>query len=150
MNNDAMGMLFGGVGLVFLLIFIVIFVLYMLSLSKALRLAGPQNRKMEPGLVWLNLIPLFNMGWIIFTVLKVSEAINNKHTENGTPDPSEGAKTIGLLYTIFALLTLIPILGMFLGLASLILWIVYWVKVSGYNNAMQQMTSAPAAADDPS
>lgn len=139
------GEMFAGImglfGLLFFVIFIAIFVFYMLSLSKALRLAGEENRQMEPGLVWLNLIPVFNLGWIIYTVLKVSEAITNKHAANGTPDPSQGAKTIGLLYTIFVIVSIIPFIGVLFGLASLVLWIIYWVKISGYNKAMEQMST---------
>lgn len=139
MNYDSLQVMSLGILAVFTLIFVVIFVLYLLSLSKALHLAGPQNRKMGPGLVWLNLIPIFNLGWGIYTVLKVSEAITNKHIENGTPDPSAGAKTIGLFYTILGILSFLP----FVGLIAFILWIVYWVKVSGYNAVMQQMSAAP-------
>ena len=143
-NNDEMGMVAVLIGLVVLVAFIIVFVFYLLSLSKALRLAGPQNRKMDPGLVWLNFIPIFNLGWIIYTVLKVSEAIANKHAENNTPDPSNGAQTLGLLYTIFAILSMIPFIGALLGIASLIMWIIYWVKVSGYNAAMEAMNTHDA------
>lgn len=143
-SSESIGIWAGVLTLALLVFVLVIVVFYLLSLARALKLAGPQNRKMAPGLVWLNLIPIFNLGWMIYTVLKVSEAIASRHAENGTPDPSEGAKTIGLLYTVFALLSFIPLFGALLGLASIVLWIIYWVKVADYNRVMLQMGTASA------
>lgn len=136
---EAEGIAALGVGLVFLAITFTIFVFFLLNLQKALKLAGEENASMAPALVWLNIIPIFNLGWMIFTVLKVSEAISNKHQAHGIEDASNGAKQIGLIYSICAICSIIPVLGFICSLVSIVCGIIYWVKVAGYNKAMQQM-----------
>ncbi|HEX20135.1 MAG TPA: hypothetical protein ENG78_04880 [Acidiferrobacteraceae bacterium] len=61
------------VGLFFLFIILVWYVVnvfYLLALSKALKRVDASRRGMSPGMVWLNLIPLFNLGWHIYTVVQ--------------------------------------------------------------------------------
>lgn len=132
-----------GIGIVFILIFlaifIAIFVFYLLTLRKALVLAGPENRQMDPNLVWLNFVPLLNLGWIIYTVLKVSEAITNKLNAHDVQDPGQGAKAVGLTYGICGVVSIIPFIGMVAGLVGFVCWIIYWVKVAGYNSQMQTL-----------
>jgi hypothetical protein len=46
-----------------LIVALVIGILFLLTLHRALDRCSPRNRTMEPGMVWLNLIPLFSMVW---------------------------------------------------------------------------------------
>ncbi len=41
-------------------VFLIPWIFYLLTLSKALNRCSPANRSMSPGQVWLLLIPLFN------------------------------------------------------------------------------------------
>ena len=54
---------------------ITVAVLYMLTLSRALKKCKPENQLMPPANIWLLFIPLFNLVWIFFVVIKVSESI---------------------------------------------------------------------------
>jgi len=128
-----------GIVVVFLLAFLIVMIFFLISLQKALTLSGAENRDMSPGLVWLNLIPVFNLGWMIYTVLKVSEAISKKYTAHNVPNPTEGAKTNGLVYSICSICSLIPFLGGFIALVGLVFFIIYWVNIAGFNKAMQEM-----------
>lgn len=139
MGDYAAFALLGGFVLVFLLVFLVIMIFFLLSLQKALTLAGAENREMSPGLVWLNLIPIFNLGWMVYTVLKISEAVSKKYAAHNVPNPSEGAKTLGLLYSISSICSIIPFLGGLFALAALVLFIIYWIKVAEFNKAMPEM-----------
>ncbi|NVJ49724.1 MAG: hypothetical protein HWE13_09175 [Gammaproteobacteria bacterium] len=143
-DQDAMAMLMGLGMFAFIIIAVIIaiFCLFLYSLHKALDNAGAENRDMSPGLVWLNLIPIFNWGWMIYTVIKVAEAISKKHAAHGVADPGNGGKTIGLVYSISILCGLIPVLGLIAPLVTLITWIIYWVKISGYNTTMPQLQGA--------
>ena len=64
------------IGLIVLLLILLLAVIilptifFLLHLQKLLNKCGETNRAMEPGLVWLNLIPLFNWGWIFYTIYK--------------------------------------------------------------------------------
>ena len=108
----------------------IIAVFFCLSLQKALILTGADNRRMSPGLVWLNLIPIFNLGWIIYTTLKISEAITAKNKQNGVADPEQGAKAVGLVFSISTATFIVPV--------SLVSGLMYWLKISDYNKSMSK------------
>lgn len=40
---------------------LVVAIFYLLTLMRALQKCSPQSRTMQPGMVWLLLIPLFNL-----------------------------------------------------------------------------------------
>jgi hypothetical protein len=62
---------------------------FLAAISQALRRVSPENRRMEPGQVWLNLIPIFNLVWCTVTVERVAESLRNEFRERGMDGPSE-------------------------------------------------------------
>jgi hypothetical protein len=107
---------------------IVVRVLFLLTLSRCLAQCSPRNRTMEPGLVWLNLIPLFDIVWMFVTIIKLSESLRNEYRDRGLPtdDPDFG-QMMGILYMVFSLVC---------GLIGLIFFIMYWVKIAGFKNQL--------------
>ena len=67
----------------FYLVLFVVFIFFLLTLQRALARCRPECRTMEPGQVWLNLIPLFNIAWMFITVLRISESLRNEFYERG-------------------------------------------------------------------
>ncbi len=112
----------------------VVYIVFLSTLSKTLKLAGDHSQ-MSPGMVYLNLIPIFNLGWIFYTVIRVSEAVKGKCGEIGQ-DAGDGGYGIGIAYACCVVGSIIPCIGFLAALASLVLWIVYWVKIAGYNEMM--------------
>lgn len=137
MPPEGMGTFVGLFALIVFVLFLLPFIFYLVSLQKNLRRCGPAAQ-MAPGLVWLNLVPLLNIAWIFVTVIQVAKSNQVKARELNI-DLGDGAFVIGLLMAIFPLLTWIPLLGILLGLASLVLWIIHWVKVAGFS---QQIATA--------
>lgn len=127
------------------LIGLAIAVLYLLTLQKCLNRVAPANRAMNPPLVWLNLIPLFNLVWTFFTVLNIAKSLTAEARTRGI-DLGDGGKTIGLVYAIAGACSLVPLLNMIAGLVALVGWILYWVKIAGYSN---QLAAAPAPVAPP-
>jgi len=125
-----------------------VFICYMLTLQKALSRVSPRNRLMEPGQVWLNLIPCFNIVWMFITVSRVSDSLKHEFTDLDLDDRSDYGKTIGLLYLAFNFGGIIPILGIVLGIASLVMFIVYWVKIAGYSGQLAQIDQDDRDLDD--
>ena len=128
---------------IFILIFLIVaglittsvLVLFLLSLSKLLKNCD-KYATMSPGLVWLNLIPIFNFGWMIYTVIKISESIGKKFEAHGVQNPDNGAKVTGLVYSIsFAMAPFV----VFTAVVGLIFWIMYWVKITKYNKNLPEM-----------
>lgn len=123
------------ISVVFLAVMVVLFVLFLRTLSRALGLAGEHSR-MSPQLVYLNLIPLFNLGWLIYTVVRVSEAIKGRCNEIGQ-DPGDGGYGVGLAYAICMLCVILPCIGILAFIAGIVLWIIYWVKITDCIKLMQ-------------
>ena len=82
---------------------LVIEVLFLLNLMRLLEAVHPQNRAMSPGLVWLNLIPVFNFGWMIYTVIKISESVRRENASRRVASVDEGdTYTVGLVFAILS------------------------------------------------
>ena len=112
-----------GIGLIALL------VIFLMNLSKLLKTCG-EHAAMSPNLVWLNLVPIVNFGWMIYTVIKVSESIERSFQANGSQDPGKGAKITGIIFAInFAIAPFIHVLIP----VCLITLMIYWSKISRYN-----------------
>ena len=124
----------------FLMIFALIlipYILFLVHLYKLLSKCKQENRDMEPGLVWLNLIPVFNYGWIFYTVIKIRDALKKEYSaQNLETDDTEFSFSIGLAYCITQACSIIPFLGLFSTIASLVLWIIYWVKTNNYSKQL--------------
>jgi hypothetical protein len=142
-----------GILLIILIIFLIPAILFLITQQNTLKAIQPQNRSMAPGEVWLQLIPLFNLIWMFIVVTRISDSIRKEfhsRAENsllGLPDPSLVAEMnkrptydIGIAYCVLNLCGIVPVIGTFAGLAGLICWIIYWVKLAEYKNKLEKLT----------
>jgi hypothetical protein len=148
-----------------LIVAILIAVFYLLTLQKALSRVSRRNRLMEPGMVWLSLIPLFNIVWNFFIVTRIPDSLRNEFRDRGQDDGSDYGKGIGLTNAIIGVAS-IPLSVMrnvseaakqleltmvfaliegVLGLVSLVLFIIFWVRIAGYS---KQLAALPSYSDD--
>ena len=112
-----------GIGLIALL------VIFLMNLSKLLKTCG-EHAAMSPNLIWLNLVPIVNSGWMIYTVIKVSESIERSFKAHRSQDPGKGAKITGIIFSIsFAIAPFIHVVIP----VCLITLMIYWSKISRYN-----------------
>lgn len=88
-----------------------------------------QFRLMEPNQVWLMLIPLFNLVWIYFVVLRLSDSYRAYFESRGDLSNGDCARSIGLWYAICTSCSVVPCLNYVAGPAALVLLIIYMVKV---------------------
>jgi hypothetical protein len=144
-------------------IMLTIWILFLLTLQRTLTKIHPNNREIEPGLVWLLLIPVFNWFWAVYVVLMLAKSLRNEfeYREMGTGTESFG-RTIGLVWTVGNLATipvgcgmgivdemmqdkalsrLLDALNGGLSLLFLVLWIVYWVQIAGYGRRLEDSQS---------
>ncbi len=138
-DSNALAAMLGGGCLIFVLLTaaaaIAVLIFYILTMQKALTLAGERHRKMEPGMVWLMLIPLFNLVWHFFVVKNVSESIKSWAAENGT-NVDDAGYTIGLIACIANCCFIIPFINFLASPVALVCFIIWWVKVAGFNKLM--------------
>jgi hypothetical protein len=125
------------------IISIVVGIFYCLTLQKALNRCSPQNRAMSPGLVWLFLIPVFNLVWHFFIVLNMAKSLHAEFLYRGIveePNPGQG---IGLAACILHVVSNIPYLGGLAFIGFLVCWIIYWIKIAGYSGKIALPYRAP-------
>jgi hypothetical protein len=168
MNQDAAMAL--GIGLLIgvcfgFAILIGILCFFCATLSKALSRCRRRNRTMEPGLVWLNLIPLFNiLGWSWYTAIQVGDSLKREFRERDLDDGGDYGKMLGIWTLVsywvstlisntlsFVMMSQRPgpggipqaspmatLISMPFSIAFLVLFIVYWVKIAGYGRALAE------------
>jgi hypothetical protein len=122
------------IGLVlFGLVALVVMILYLLTLQKALSRCSPESRAMSPGLVWLMLIPCFNLVWQFFVVINIAKSLKAEFTKRGLPIEDKPGQTIGLIMCIAPFVSWIPFVGCIASIAQIVCFIMYWVKVAGWS-----------------
>jgi glycopeptide antibiotics resistance protein len=129
--------------LVVVAIMLVPFIFYLLTLQKALNRCSPECRAMNPGMVWLMFIPLFNLVWHFFVVINMAKSLAAEFQKRGIAEEPKPGQTIGLVMCILGCCGIIPILGILCSLGGLVCWILYWVKIAGYST---KIAAPPAAA----
>lgn len=136
-NNDAeaAGLVAGALAAVcciFLVYFGILAVICWL-VSDAVRRVPQEHRLMSPGMVWLLLIPLFNIVWAFFVFQKVPESIDRALRARGITDAGDCGKRWGLVFAILNACnyatSFIPFVGFGVGLAALVFLILAIVSI---------------------
>ncbi|HKC37756.1 MAG TPA: hypothetical protein VKB95_16885, partial [Chitinophagaceae bacterium] len=131
-------LLLGVVVIVFFLGYLVTLIFFLIAQQNTLKAIKPHNRKMQPGEVWLQLIPLFNLIWQFIVVGKIADSIRNEINDRnlnsflGIADPvfandltRRPTYDMGLTFCILSLCGCIPLLGGIASIAGLVCWIIY-------------------------
>ncbi len=122
-----------------LLLCIIPMIFYLITMQNTFNEISPENRKMEAGLVWLTLIPLFGLVWQFIIVNRMADSLKLEFAKRNIKEVEDRPGiSIGLTFCILFCCSIIPILGFLTGIAGLICWIVYWVKINGYKVKLQQ------------
>lgn len=133
-NDDAVAA--GVIIVVFALMIIIVLtivavqIFFLLTLHRCMKKVSPENRAMEPGMVWLNLVPVLNLGWIFYTVIQIKESLLKEFADRELPSSYvDGTYKMGLTYAILGACSAIPYIGILPGLAAVVFWIIYWVQI---------------------
>ncbi len=96
------------------------------------KIIPPEFRKMEPGKVWLMMIPFFNLYWVFPVFLGLSESYQSAFAARGRTDLGDCSRMIALWYCISVVACIVPCLNYIAGPAALVLLIIYLIKASEY------------------
>ncbi|MBI5393896.1 MAG: hypothetical protein HZA91_01225 [Verrucomicrobia bacterium] len=131
MNDTALSALSAGAMLIGAVIGIAIGVLICWLLFDCCKRIPAQFRKQEPGMVWLLLIPLFNIVWVFFVFPRLSDSLKAYFDSVGKTGVGDCGRQIGFIYAICAVCGMIPFVNCLAGPAALVLLIIYLVKITG-------------------
>ena len=156
MYNNAWGEVSSGEWVFFLVMLavsILLQFLFLLNLRNLLREVRPQNRAMAPNLVWLNFIPLFSFAWMIYTVVKIRDSVEAEMRSRGTAVAKDPAYRVGMSYAVLSIIVAVVgwstpggylavaagLVGLSaaLSIASLVLWILYWIRTASLKNGLK-------------
>lgn len=132
------------------MLFVVLFLLYIffiLSLYRALSKCSVTSRTMEPGMVWLMLVPLVNLVLQFVVVIGLAKSLGNEFRSRGilNVEPKPG-QSIGIAMCVCACCGIVPIVNLLALPAHLVLWIIYWAKISGYSQRLDMVPAAGGAS----
>ncbi|WP_118950247.1 DUF4328 domain-containing protein [Taibaiella helva] len=130
-----------------LILLVISFVLYLITLQNTLKAIQSENQRMPPGQVWLLFIPLFNLVWQFIVVSRVASSIQAEQRARGVEYPDPSVNNIGLTYCILNCLGIIPFVGALARLAAMVCWIIHWVKVNAYRKQFLAEPFIPRADD---
>ena len=118
-------------------------IFYILTLQKALKKCAPESRALEPGLVWLFLIPVVNLVLHFFIVIGMAKTLHNEFNRRGVTvaDPSPG-QSLGLAMCIVPCGCIVFPLSFVLIPTYLVLWIIYWAKIAGFSRSLGETFQA--------
>lgn len=148
------------------LCWLIVQVLYLLALRRALLACSPSNRVMSPRWLWLELVPPFNLVWQFVNVAAVSVSFGRESRSRGVPArrPLLALGTVSCAVQSLAIVLLLLangghgpgqivvdqpsdvlttpfwesvfFVGLFLLVAGVVTWLLYWHRVSRRTTAM--------------
>ncbi len=103
--------------------------------SSWLKEVPEEDRVMNPGKVWLLLIPLFNFYWMFRVyMLDIPKSFKNYFDRKADRLVGDCGKNLGLWLCICTLGSLIPLLGSLVSIAGLVLYVLWLVKIHQLKN----------------
>jgi hypothetical protein len=138
--------------IVLLGVFVLPWFFFLMNLQSTLSRVSERNRAMPPSHVWLNFIPVFFLGWFIYTVAKIRDSIRAEYQSRGWAPEGDFGYNVGLASGILAIVSFVlgwvPVVGWGVPVAALVCWIVYWLKINELKNRLGepgtwQGTAAP-------
>lgn len=136
---------------------IVPYIFFLLTLQRTLKQVNPVNLHMKPDQVWLMFIPIFNYLWVFWLIAGVADSIEDELRARRMPPPlHRPGYNVGLGYAICLCVALVlrfipymNVIASFAGLVGLILWIIYWVQISNWKTVLITNNAMYVAQQDP-
>ena len=154
----------GSFQLILLAAFLIPAILFLVTEFTILRRIKPENRLLQPGWVWLQIIPFLGQLWQFVVVARIASSIQKEWRAGGeesvlgisheaAQDVTRSKPTliIGMVYcTLNAIVvfmnlvfrgtggdSLVMVQG-FLAIASIVCWVFYWIALAGWARRLKQ------------
>ena len=98
--------------------------------SNWLKEVPEEDRVMSPGQVWLLLIPFFSLYWMFRVyMLDIPKSFKNYFDRTGNQEVGDCGKNMGMWLCICTFSGFIPIIGSIVGMGTLVLLVLWMVKI---------------------
>lgn len=137
--------------LVFMGIFLIPYILFIRTQYTTIKSIQPANRLIQPYEVWLQLVPVFGLIWQFIVVSRMADSIRNEYQSQqhisflgiGDGELQEKIKervtyTTGFWFAVLLVCSFIPVIGLFIGIATLALWFTYWRQLIYHRDIILQ------------
>lgn len=118
---------------------------------KPLSTVPQQYRKISPGMVWLLMIPLFNLIWGFFVYPQVSQSLKRYAGAKGNQRlaATDCGEVFGWILAALVVASCIPAVGPLAALGSLVILIIYLIKINQVANELSAGYSAASGYASP-
>lgn len=86
---------------------------YLVQVQKTFNACSPGNRKMQGGLVWLMLVPLFGLYWQFRVNAALAESLRQESRSRNIPTLPPYPKRVGIAKAMIDILAVLMLAGMF-------------------------------------
>jgi hypothetical protein len=122
---------------------------FLAALAHALRRVSPENRRMEPGQVWMCLIPVFNIVWATVTVERIAESLRDEFRSRAMDGPHEKyGRTYGLTTLVLLAFGVLFYPAFITYPIALGFFIAYWRQINRYAARLRPGAYAPPPTDE--
>jgi ascorbate-specific PTS system EIIC-type component UlaA len=119
------------ISILFLLGFLAVYIFFILTQQWTMQAVSAENRKMPPGNLWLQLIPIFNFYWQFVIVNRLSASIALEYERlNIEKKELYPTRAIGMATWVIYFIALIPVIKTIATIAWIVCFIIYWVKIN--------------------
>lgn len=142
-SNNSIDFFAAGIGALFIYLIIVcgifaLFAFYYKSIIDTMSLVRPSNRETGVSNILLNIIPLFNIVYGFIVYPRICDSVKKEYQELGLPADGNFGKGLAITLQALTVASIIPFINFITLLASLIIWIVFWVKIDGYKKELEK------------
>jgi hypothetical protein len=126
----------------YVVIFVLPGILFLFTLRGLLTSISERNRAISPNTVWLHLVPGFNLGWFIYTVVKIRGSLREEFrcrdwSAGGDSSFGMGLAT-GILFICLAALAWVPFVGWLIGAATVVCGGLYWIRIAVFRRLLAE------------
>lgn len=126
-------------GLLYFIVQYTILFFYLRQVSRLLYAMQPASRKLNPGIVWIGMIPVFHLIWPLILNPLVCSSVRAELESRKKDEYGDYGMVLGIVYPVMMLTGgYIPYIGRFVTAGSFLLWFLFWMRLNDYKRRIEE------------